>query len=195
MAWWYVNVVKALLLQTEQAPQPSPDALDDLLQSVVAIGAATDVEHLADELIAPIEDIALKLDVNTGDQILKSSHLGLSEGQPLAVTITYVPAHVAEMLDPATERQPMLVRLSDAGIALARADQEVTVTLAEPAVAVQLGIKVGPPLLKLTRLVFDDTDRPVEWLTALYRADRYAVRTSLTHETAGRRSAWRPAED
>jgi hypothetical protein len=60
-------------------------------------------------------------------------------------------------------------------------------------IAAQLGIEVGSPLLRLTRLVFDDTERPVEWLTALYRADRYAVRTALTHETIGQVSGWHPA--
>jgi GntR family transcriptional regulator len=173
----------------------NPDALNDLLQNVQAIGAATEVEHLNGEMVVPVQDIGEKLAVEDGGRVLKSSHLRLSEGQPLAVIITYVPADVAERLDPATERQPMLVRLSDAGLALARADQEVTATLAEPAIAVQLGIEVGSPLLKLTRLVFDNMDKPVEWLTALYRADRYAVRTSLTHETVGRHSTWRPAAE
>ena len=76
-----------------------------------------------------------------------------------------------------------------------RADQEITATLAEPVIAVQLRIEVGSPLLKITRLVFDSNDQPVEWLSALYRADRYAVRTSLTHETVGRQSSWRPSPD
>jgi len=175
--------------------QLKPDALDDLLQSVQAIGASTDVQYLSNDFVEPSPDIAERLNVMAGDKALKSSHLRMSDNQPLAIITTYVPTPVAKMLDPSTELKPMLVRLNDAGIAVARADQEVTATLAEPAAALQLAIEVGSPLLKLTRLVFNDTDRPVEWLSALYRADRYAVRTSLTHEMAGRRSSWRPTLD
>ncbi len=178
------------------AVEPSrPDALDDLLQTVQALGAATDVQHLANESVEPAQDISQKLQIKPGDRVLKSSHLRISDDQPLAIIATYVPIHVAERLDPSTERKPMLVRLSEAGVAFARADQEVTATLAEPVAAVQLGIEVGSPLLKLTRLVFDQNEQPVEWLTAFYRADRYAVRTSLTHETTGRQSSWQPASD
>ena len=170
-----------------------PDALEDLVQNVQAIGESTDVLHLASDLIEANPDIAAKLVVGSGQKVLKSNHLRLSDGEPLAVIVTYVPEDVADKLDPETVQQPMLVRLSDAGIALDRADQDVTATLAEPTIAVQLGIEVGSPLLRLTRLVFDDTERPVEWLTALYRADRYAVRTALTHETIGQVSGWYPA--
>ena len=172
-----------------------PDALDDLLQTVQAIGASTEVEHLANDLVEPVQDISQRLNVGPGGKVLKTSHLRSSDGEPLAVITTYVPAPVAERLDPATEKEPMLVRLNRAGIRVTRADQEVTATLAEPVTAVQLGIEVGSPLLKLTRLVFDSGDQPVEWLSALYRADRYAVRTSLTHETSGRHSSWRLSPD
>ncbi len=177
------------------AARPRPDALDDLLQTVQAIGASTEVQHVANDLVEPAQDVGLKLNVRPGEQVLKTSHLRLSDGEPLAVITTLVPAQVAEQVDPATEKEPMLVRLSHAGINVARADQEVTATLAEPVIAVQLGIEVGSPLLKLTRLVFDSNDQPVEWLSALYRADRYAVRTSLTHETSGRHSSWHPSPD
>jgi len=102
---------------------------------------------------------------------------------------------VAANLRAETENLPMLVRLKEAGVDVTRADQEVTATLAEPAVAVQLGIEVGAPLLKLTRLVMDETGRPVEWLVSYYRGDRYAMRTSLTHEIMGRSSAWKTAAE
>lgn len=171
------------------------DAMDDLLKSVQAIGAATEVQHLAADVIPVPSDIADKLKLDENRKALRSKQLRLTEGKPLAVIVAYVPEWVAAKLDQSTENKPMLVRLIDAGIAVARADQEITATLADPAVAGPLGVEVGAPLLKLTRLVFDKDDTPVEWLTSYYRGDRYAMRTSLTHETAGRTSTWKAAAE
>lgn len=172
-----------------------PDALDDLFKSVQAIGAATEVQHLAADTIVASSDIADKLMLEDDRQVLRSNQLRLSDGEPLAVIVAYVPAWVAAQLDQSTENKPMLVRLIEADVPVTRADQEVTATLADPAIAAPLGVEVGAPLLKLTRLVFDHHDKPVEWLTSYYRGDRYAMRTSLTHETVGRSSTWKAAAE
>jgi len=179
----------------DSAELPSRNALDDLLQSVQAIGEATEVQHLASDVLTPPKDVAKKLGLEAGAQVLRSNQLRLSDGDPLAVIIAYVPEAIANRLIPDTENLPMLVRLNTAGIDVARAEQEVTATLAEPGIAAPLGIEVGSPLLKLTRLVFDDSDQPIEWLTSFYRGDRYAMKTSLDHEVVGRHSSWKSTEE
>ena len=179
----------------ENAPGPARNALDDLLQSVQAIGAATDVANLSSEILEPAVDVAAKLELSSQAKVFRSHQIRLSDGEPLAFIIAYVPEDVAKQLDPETENLPMLVRLNMAGVPVARAEQEVTATLADPTIAVQLGIEVGAPLLKLTRLVFNDSNQPVEWLTSFYRGDRYAMRTSLTHENVGRQSTWKSAAE
>jgi GntR family transcriptional regulator len=176
-------------------PPATPNALDDLLQTVQAIGEATDVRSVSADFVSPSQEIATLLRLDPGERVLRSNQLRLSGGDPLAVIAAYVPEDVAANLRAETENLPMLVRLKEAGVDVTRADQEVTATLAEPAVAVQLGIEVGAPLLKLTRLVMDETGRPVEWLVSYYRGDRYAMRTSLTHEIMGRSSAWKTAAE
>lgn len=173
----------------------SPNALDDLLKSVQAIGAATEVQHVSADAIAAPADIAEKLGLDPGGTVLRSNQVRLTDGEPLAVIVAYIPEPIARQLDPRSENKPMLVRLIDAGIPIARADQEITATLAEPSVAGPLGVEVGAPLLKLTRLVFDQNNEPVEWLTSYYRGDRYAMRTSLTHQAVGRTSTWKPATE
>ncbi|WP_033840142.1 UTRA domain-containing protein, partial [Bordetella bronchiseptica] len=52
---------------------------------------------------------------------------------------------------------------------------------------------VGSALLSLQRLVRDDAGRPVEWLHALYRPDRYEYRLDMqAHDTPGQ-PTWLPA--
>jgi GntR family transcriptional regulator len=76
-------------------------------------------------------------------------------------------------------RHPMFELLGRAGIRLAGADQWIGATLAGVEAAHALGVQVGAPLLRLTRVVFDETGRVVERVVALYRADAYQYRMRL----------------
>ena len=86
-------------------------------------------------------------------------------------------------------RQPMFELLGTVGIRVARADQFIGATLAGVEAARALGVEVGAPLLRLSRTVFDDEDRPVERVVALYRADAYQYHMTLEHHARTRGEA------
>ncbi len=180
--------------QSSQQIIPQRDSLEDLLRNVKAIGAATEMERLDGGFITASNDIASKLNCEPGAQIYAINQIRRNNGQPIALIRAYVPFDVAERLESRdTSAHPMLAQLLQAGVNVARADQAITATIADPTVATALGVDVGAPLIRLTRLVFDNRNRPVEWLTALYRADRYEYRTTLTRETVGTNTEWRAA--
>ena len=166
------------------------DPLGDLLQNVMAIGAATEMRRIEGGMVQPSPDVAAKLGTAPGEPVLRTVQIRTSRGEPIAYVTAHVPKSIAAQLpDPINASLPMLAQLQKAGIAVARADQAITATLADPVSAPALGIEIGAPLIKLSRVVFDKSERPVEWLVALYRADRYEYRTTLSQETMGRRSS------
>jgi GntR family transcriptional regulator len=181
--------------ESSRMPQAKRDSLDDLLRNVMAIGAATEMQRLDGGLMPASPEVAAKLACETGVMIFATNQIRRSRGQPIALIRAYVPRDVAEQLpERDTSAQPMLAQLQQAGIAVARADQAITATIADPATAAALSVDVGSPIIRLTRLVFDDHNRPVEWLTALYRADRYEYRTTMIREglnAENGRSEWR----
>ena len=65
------------------------------------------------------------------------------------------------------------------GIKLSRAEHSVNAVLADPTVAPLLGVDIGSPLLSVNKLIFDETDKPVEYLADLYRPDRYNYKVNL----------------
>ena len=177
--------------------RPAPiqrDSLDELLRNVMAIGAATEMQRRDGGFTGASPEIAAKLGCEIGATIYATDQIRRSDGVPIAVIRAYVPADVAERLpNRDTSAQPMLAQLQQAGVHVARADQAITATIADPSMATALGIDVGSPIIRLTRLVFDDANRPVEWLTAFYRGDRYEYRTTLTRDTTGSHAEWRAA--
>jgi len=179
----------------DNVSDPQLDALDDLIQNVLAIGAATQVRKLDKVMIVPPKEIQAKLKTEREEKVLKVTQVRTDDGEPIAVITAYVPIAVAVLLKKEKdENLPMLAQLQEAGVPLSRADQAITATLADPITASHLDVSVGVPMIRLSRLVFNNVDHPVEWLTALYRADRYEYRTSLTHDTSGTQSSWRSIE-
>jgi GntR family transcriptional regulator len=77
-------------------------------------------------------------------------------------------------------RKPILVLLEASGVRIGRATQSISARLADAVVASRLGVEVGSPLLAVSRLIFDQKDRPVQWLQGLYRPDRYEYRMQLS---------------
>lgn len=71
------------------------------------------------------------------------------------------------------EHKPILRLLEEAGVDLGRASQTVSARQADAVVAAALEVAVGTALLSVRRLVYDASERPVQWLHGLYRPDRH----------------------
>ena len=51
---------------------------------------------------------------------------------------------------------------------------------ADAVVARHLDVSVGSALLAVRRLIYDDQERPVQWLHGLYRPDRYEYQLEVS---------------
>jgi GntR family transcriptional regulator len=58
-------------------------------------------------------------------------------------------------------------------------EQLLTAVTAEPSLASLLNIRVGAPLLRAERTLYDSELRPVQFVVAHYRGDRYSVLVNL----------------
>ena len=81
----------------------------------------------------------------------------------------------------------------DLGIRAATAVQTVGATIADPEVANLLNIRVGEPLLKVERTVFDVNQKPVEYVSVQYRADKYFYTVNLNRKISKNSVGWGPA--
>jgi GntR family transcriptional regulator len=156
--------------------------INDVRRQVAGIAAATEVRDLKVIDIDPDDETRASLGLDEQARVQRATHVRTVEGVPLGLITTYVPLDVARREDPAEmARQPMFELLGTIGIRVARADQYVGATLA--------GVEVGAPLLRLSRTVFDDEDRPVERVVALYRTDTCHYHMTLEHHARTRSAA------
>jgi GntR family transcriptional regulator len=75
-------------------------------------------------------------------------------------------------------------------IRIVRGSQVIGATLADSRVASFLEVMAGFPLLKIERVAFDTRKRPVEYISILYRSDRYHFNVDFTRKRSESQAQW-----
>lgn len=165
---------------SESAPG-SRMRLTGLLENIVNMGLRTKVQVVSCELIASSDEVAQALHIQPGARVQKAVRVRSTGEGPLSVITTHVPEPLARGFGrKELARQPILLLLEASGVRIGRAVQTLSARLADAVVARHLDVQVGSALLAVTRIIYDEQDRPVQWLNGLYRPDRYQYQMQLS---------------
>jgi len=144
-----------------------------------AAGTTVDVLEFGTAL-APAE-VAHALAVPDRSPLLRIVRVRYRDGVPLRHLTNYLPPPVGERLNRADVETGTLVQaLSRYGHTVARAEDEVGATLADPVTAPILGIRVGDPLLEMARTLYDPDGVPLAFQWTLVSPDRFRLRIIAT---------------
>ncbi|MES3001212.1 MAG: UTRA domain-containing protein, partial [Pseudomonadota bacterium] len=161
--------------------EPMRTQLTGLLENLVNMGLRTSVKVLEVDTVSAAPAVAAALDLQPGAPVQKAVRIRSTREGPLSHITTYVPAHVARRFGRRElSRKPILLLLEEAGVKVGRAVQTISAGLADADVAGHLDLAVGSALLAVRRLIYDEQDRPVQWLQGLYRPDRYEYEMQLS---------------
>jgi GntR family transcriptional regulator len=145
------------------------------------MGLKTSVSVLEVEMVTASANVASALQLQPGDPVQKAVRVRSTREGPLSHITTYVPADIGRQFGRRELAQkPILVLLEESGVTVGRAHQTISARLAEVAVARHLDVAVGSALLAVRRLIYNDQDRPIQWLHGLYRPDRYEYEMQLS---------------
>lgn len=159
---------------------PNDASMRALIENVAAIGSATEGRLLELEEVVPEARVREALQLPERELVQRSVHLRLKQGEPLGLIVTHVPREIGRFISARDiESKPMLVLLGQRGLRPAWASQVLGAVVADSQTARHLDVPEGAPLVRLQRVVHDARDRPIEYLDALYRGDRYEHRTML----------------
>lgn len=155
--------------------------LTGLLENIVSMGLRTRVRVLSCDLLPASDAVAQALQLAPGTPVQKAVRVRSTKEGPLSLITTHVPAALAQGFGKRElAKKPILILLEESGVRIGRAVQTISARLADAAVAKELGVAVGSALLAVTRLIFDEHDKPVQWLHGLYRPDRYQYEMQLS---------------
>ena len=166
-------------LAGRRAPQTA--RLTGLLENLVTMGLRTTVRVLGVQNLRAPDEVAQALRLPPGAAVQKAERVRSTAEGPLSHLTTWVPEAMASGFG-ARElaRKPILVLLEEAGVKVGRAEQTISARLADVDMARHLDVAVGSALLAVRRLIYDEHDRPVQWLHGLYRPDRYEYQMQLS---------------
>ncbi len=155
--------------------------LTGLLENLVSMGLKTKVKVLDVEVVKASASVADALQLKVGELVQKAVRVRSTLEGPLSHITTYVPQDIAcKFGRRELAKKPILLLLEESGVTVGRAHQTISARLADVQVARHLDVAVGSALLAVRRLIYDDQERPIQWLHGLYRPDRYEYEMQLS---------------
>lgn len=120
-------------------------------------------------------NIADELELKTGDEVFHLERLRLADDTPMAYESNFISAALCPELDRYNLESDSLYRIleEDYGIGMQRADEVLEAASASRCEADYLSIKPNAPVLVVHRVVYSETNKPIESVKTIYRADRY----------------------
>jgi GntR family transcriptional regulator len=155
--------------------------LTGLLENLVTMGMRTKVKVLSVEHMRAPVDVAAALKLPAMTMVQKAERVRSTPEGPLSHITTWVPDSISSGFGKRELAQkPILVLLEESGVKVGRAEQTISARLADVGMAQHLDVSVGSALLAVRRLIYDEDERPVQWLHGLYRPDRYEYQMQLS---------------
>lgn len=144
-------------------------------EEVVQRGGKAVSRVLEQAVVEPPARVASGLALPSGGQAVKIARLRLSDATPLLLETTYVPWSLCPGLEHEDLAGHSLYGVLEQRyeVSMARASQQLEVTVANDYECDLFGIPVGTPMILLEGITFDERDQPVEYFKAIYRGDRW----------------------
>ena len=161
------------------------------IEDLILMGKRTKTKVIESAWIDPPDIIRERLKVKDG-KVLRIEKIRHIEGDPFAHVFNYLPPELGNNLPmDLVKSKPILMILEDElGVRANEAEQTVEATIADAADASLLDIRVGDPLLKAERTVYDVKGNPAEYVSVVYRADKYAFTMKLKRKRTDKSVGW-----
>ncbi|MEO1038453.1 MAG: GntR family transcriptional regulator [Pseudomonadota bacterium] len=159
---------------------------DTLFDALKRMGLETEVELLDVADLVADEELAVVMGIEPGSSVQRSVRLRRLEDDTFSYLVSHVPIEIARRYTRADlETEPMLQLLRRAGAEAVEADQTITAVAAEPQIASALKIAPGSPLLKIVRIMRDESGRAIQHINAFYRPERFRYHMRMVRKDAG----------
>jgi GntR family transcriptional regulator len=179
----YVRIGKGTFI----APETINLQLDTLMSFTEEMnqrGHTVGSRVLSAQLSTANGEVAQKLGIMVGTEVIQLRRVRLTNGQPIALeSSTLIASLCADILDKHNFAQESLYQvLRDVyGIRLTYGEQTIEARQASRDEACVLEVTEGDPVLAILRVTYNDQDKPVEYVSSAYRGDRYKFRAVLRH--------------
>lgn len=151
-------------------------------QEMKALGIETKNYELHLSWIKPDEELCLFFDIKEDIRILKLERLRGKAEYPFVYFISYFNPRIGLTGNEDFSRPLYEILEQDFNSIVKLSKEEISAISADSYLAGKLEIKVGDPILKRKRFVFDPGSRPLEWNVGYYKADSFTYTLEFERE-------------
>lgn len=136
---------------------------------------------LSSGLVAASEDLAKRLEIDTGEKIARLERLRLADGEPMSLEVSHLIDRMCPgVLERDFARTPLRDTLArEYDLILSNAKQQIRAIVASEQLADKLSVSSSAPLFYIERTSYSQYNRPVEFLQLYHRGDRYTLYNDL----------------
>ncbi len=161
-------------------PEPVQVPLTGMLQKLASMGRDTKIKVLDVGMLVPPGDIRVELGLGGDEKAHRVVRVRSSEdGEPFAHYISWTIGLSEGFSRNDLETRVRYDIMKENGSVVTRIDQNLTAISAQEFVANELDMKVGEPVLSLTRRSFTEDGRLVDILYCHYNPKRFQYRMSM----------------
>ncbi|MGI8469355.1 MAG: GntR family transcriptional regulator [Pyrinomonadaceae bacterium] len=131
------------------------------------------------------KDVMQDLHLGAGAEVVHLERLRLADNEPMAFEKTFLPAYLFPKLEEfdLTKNSLYQVLTKNYNLRMRYAEESLEAKSATRFIAQQLEIRAGAPVLVVHRVVFSESNQPIESARTTYRADRYRATFYLSKNT------------
>lgn len=179
--------------EPDKAVHKSVGALEEAI--LKGFGYAYDTKLIQFSTVRLRKSVADQLQLDPDTEALAIERIRLFESEPIAFIQNFLPIDIGrEMTREDVRRRPVLKTLEERlGVKLDKADQIIEAILANTLVANHLKVRVGSPILKMTRITYEESGRVVNYALVLFRADKYSFQVKLKRQGGAKQEDWKYA--
>jgi GntR family transcriptional regulator len=151
-------------------------------EEMSASGSRPSSKVLAFELVSADIRVAEALHLTPEQQVISLRRVRLADAVPMGIECSRLPLPLCpDLLQTFDPRTSLYRALSERyGIFVAVTDEVVEASIASAEEARLLKIRKGSPVFRFVRISYLESGQPVEYVTSLYRGDRYKIANRLT---------------
>ncbi|USS87863.1 GntR family transcriptional regulator [Fructilactobacillus hinvesii] len=159
---------------TNQKVQEHMSGISSFTETMLSQGKQPASKTLSYRIVEPTFREANQLQLEPGERVLRMERLRYGDDEPICLETTVVAARLVSDMSQAEVTKSLYRSLEERwGQSPANAQQYISAILATPAVADQLQIQPGAPILKLKQISYFANQQPFEVVETQYAAERF----------------------
>ena len=148
--------------------------LKSFSEDISSIGLTPTNQLLGFSTMEADEYLAEVLSIEIGSEVFKIERCRLANDQPIAIETTYIPKNLVSRIDEQVLNHSLYEYFEvSLGYSIEKATKWIKASLMSESDATVLEVAEDSPALELHQITYINGDIPLEYVSCIYRADRY----------------------